>query len=117
MNFEFDNTRSAIPQGDVYLIPIKAIPRGATAIAPENGVHVVAHSETGHNHVIDARATTLLEHNALDQFRNFLTVEAPTELRHLRNYNTHAPQVVPPGNYLVQRQRTPALDGWARAAD
>jgi hypothetical protein len=55
MDFEFDTTRRAIPQGDCYLVPIKAIPAGATPVEPENGHLIITHSETGHHHVIAAR--------------------------------------------------------------
>lgn len=43
-----------IRQGDVYLIPVKALPEGCTHIEPEGGRRfVLAHGEvTGHAHAI-----------------------------------------------------------------
>lgn len=43
-----------IRQGDVYLIPVKALPKGCTPIDPEGGRRfVLAHGEvTGHAHAI-----------------------------------------------------------------
>ncbi len=119
MKFDFDPTRKAIPQGDVYLIPITAVPNEALGapIAAENGRFIVTHSETGHHHVVLERPTVRM-FSAMDVFRDFLLVEGePATLEHLRDHHTHAPQTIPEGAWLIQRQRQPSPEGWQRAAD
>lgn len=119
MNFEFDPTRKAIPQGDVYLVPIKAIPADAgTLVAPEAGRYIITHSETGHHHVI-AERPGIRQFAGMDVFRGFLDIAGnePAELVHLRDHHTHAPQTVAPGAWLIQRQAAYTPQGWERARD
>lgn len=117
MDFEFDMTRKAIPQGDVFLIPIKAVPADAKPIAAEGGKFIVAHSETGHHHIVMGRPDIQM-FSGMDMFRDFLNVgDAPAELVHLRETHTHAPQVIAPGAWLVQRQAAYTPQGWERARD
>lgn len=119
MKFEFDTTRQCIPQGDVYLVPIVAIPDEAMGrpIAPENGRHTITHSESGHDHIVMERPTVKM-YSAMDTFRDFLLIEdEPATLEHLRDHHTHAPQEIPTGAWLIQRQRQPSPEGWQRAAD
>lgn len=47
-------------QGDMLLTRIDAIPEGAIRVEPINGFYVLAHSETGHNHVTLERPETEL---------------------------------------------------------
>lgn len=118
MDFEFDTTRRAIPQGDCYLVPIKAIPAGATPVEPENGHLIITHSGTGHHHVIAARPD-IRQFSGMDVFRGFLEIagDEPAELVHLREHHTHAPQTVTPGAWLIQRQAAYTPQGWERARD
>ena len=118
MNFEFDTTRKAHAQGDVYLIPIKAIPADAAPVAPEQGRYIITHSETGHHHVI-AERPDVRQFSGMDVFRGFLEIagDEPAELVHLRDHHTHAPQFIAPGAWLIQRQAAYTPQGWERARD
>jgi hypothetical protein len=117
MEFEFDTTRKSICQGDVYLIPIKAIPATAKPMPSENGAFIVTHSETGHHHVVMDRPD-VQQFSGMDIFRGFLTVgDKPAELVHLREHHTHAPQTIAPGAWLIQRQAAYTPQGWERARD
>lgn len=118
MNFEFDMARKAIPQGDVYLIPIKAVPAEAKPVEAENGAYIITHSETGHHHVIEKRHD-IRQFSGMDMFRGFLEIagDKPAELVHLRDHHTHAPQVVAPGAWLIQRQAAYTPQGWEQARD
>lgn len=117
MDFEFDMTRKSICQGDMYLIPIKAIPENSLPIQAENGRFVITHSESGHDHVVMERPD-IRQYSGMDMFRGFLEVSGePTELVHLRDHHTHAPQVVAPGAWLIQRQAAYTPQGWERARD
>jgi hypothetical protein len=41
-------------QGDVFVSRIECLPTGAVLVQPENEHVIVAHSETGHSHVMSA---------------------------------------------------------------
>jgi hypothetical protein len=103
-------------QGDVLIQRIESIPNTAIQAQPENGVHVVAHSETGHSHVIDSGNVDYF-HAANDSFVSYLRVKQPTDLRHLRSFDTHAPIHIQPGDYQINRQREYTPEGFRRAAD
>lgn len=116
MNFEFDMTRKSIPQGDMYLIPIKAIPNEAEEVSPVDGKFIITHSETGHNHIIEERSD-IRQFSGMDMFRGFLELEQDAELKHLRHHHTHETQHVPAGAWLIQRQAAYTPQGWERARD
>lgn len=103
-------------QGDVMIRRIKKIPAQAKPTIPEGGYHIVAHSETGHHHVIDSRSAQMLIEET-NKFIAWLDVAEETTLRHLRNFDTHAPLTLPPGKYEIRRQREHAPEGWRPAAD
>jgi len=117
MKFEFDSSRKAIPQGDMYLIPILAIPSEAKPVEAEKGAYICTHSETGHHHVVMERPTVKM-FSGMDMFRDFLLIEGePANLEHLRDHHTHETQEIPVGAWLIQRQRQPGPEGWQRAVD
>ena len=103
-------------QGDVFFERIDALPKDLVPAKTEHGNHVVAHSETGHNHVIDSRSAQMFidETNA---FIVYLNVLEPCELTHLREFDTHEALAFTPGVYRVRRQREATPEGWQRAQD
>jgi len=105
-------------QGDMMLIRIAELPAGMTEIPAANGQHVLAHSETGHNHVVMDRPT-VRHFSAMDEFRSYLEVtgDEPVELEHLRSFDTHESIQINPGIYEVRRQREYTPEGFRRAAD
>lgn len=104
-------------QGDVMIRRITALPAGLAASEPtDDGWHVIAHSETGHHHVIDSRNAQMLIDKTND-FIAYLDVATPTILEHLRSFDTHEPYLLEPGLYEVRRQREHVPEGWRRAAD
>lgn len=103
-------------QGDVYIMRIAALPVGVERIAAEGAHVVVAHSETGHNHVMDARTVEM--YRLPDEiYECFLVVKEATPLEHLRSFDTHESLMHEPGVYRVRRQREYVPEGWRRAAD
>lgn len=106
-------------QGDCLLRRIASIPAAATLQAAENGVHVVAHSETGHNHVIDADPENVKFYaDPDDGLKAYLEVLATdVQLNHLRAHDTHETISIPPGKYEIRRQREYQPEGFRRAAD
>lgn len=117
MTYEFDQSRKAHRQGDVYLIPIMAVPADAKPVAADNGQFIVTHSETGHHHVVMERPD-IRQFSGMDIFTGFLEIDGDgAELVHLRDHHTHAPQTIQPGAWLIQRQGTYTPEGWERARD
>lgn len=108
-------------QGDLFLRRIEKLPANAKKNSPEEGVYVVAHSETGHNHVIDAKPNVQW-YGTDDPMVSYLEVIEATDttetlLRHLRGYDTHKTISIPPGIFEVRRQREYTPEGWRRVED
>jgi hypothetical protein len=108
-------------QGDLLIRRVDKLPAGLKAAPIEHGTFVVAHSETGHNHVIDARPNVKV-YDTEDPLLSYLEVVDATDametlLRHLRGHDTHETISIPPGVYELRRQREYTPEGWRRAAD
>jgi hypothetical protein len=115
------NFKNCAAQGDLMLRRIDKLPNGIKPLSSEGGVFVVAHSETGHNHVIDARPNVKW-YSGDDSMVTYLEVVEATDatetlLRHLRGHDTHKTIVIPPGVFEVRRQREHTPEGWRRVAD
>jgi hypothetical protein len=102
----------AMAQGDVLFIPVKELPAGLV----KETTTVVAHSETGHHHVIRAPEGAFAFYR-LDAMTSYLECEAPAEIVHLRSFDTHKTISLEPGKYMVRRQREMTPEGWAIVAD
>lgn len=102
-------------QGDMLITKIDELPEGVVPKELENGVYVLAHSETGHHHVIEPGHAKVYE-AANDPFMAYMVVEHPTNLTHLRSFDTHAPITISPGTYRINRQREYTPEGFRRAA-
>ena len=116
-------SEKAIPQaqGDVLFLEVDAVPSGCTeAKRDERNQLVVAHSETGHHHVVDTAGARLwnVPGDPLTSYLETPTVPgfgagsfAPAiEVRHLRGFDTHGTLKLPGEGRVweVRRQRTPA---------
>lgn len=107
-------------QGEAFIRRIDTRPEGLEAITPLNGKHIVAHSETGHHHVMDAGSVDLLERtkDVPEGLKILhLIVKEPTALEHLRGHDTHEPIMFEPGEYEVRLQREYTPEGYRRVAD
>lgn len=104
-------------QGDFLIRKIDALPDGVAEVAAENGKHIVAHSETGHHHVIAAQGVRAYRAPA-PSLLLFLVVDTPQPITHLRDWDTHeALQMREPGVYEIRPQREYTPKGWQRVAD
>ena len=108
-------------QGDLLIRRIGALPANCIQLQSENGFFIVAHSETGHNHVIAERPNVIL-YTTNDPMVSYLQVIEATDatetiIEHLRNFDTHEPIAIPPGNYEIRRQREYSPEGWRRVED
>jgi hypothetical protein len=107
-------------QGDFIIMRVDDLPDNLEPLAPENGQFIIAHSETGHNHVMTMERVQAYKPKDVAEnnlYELFLSVEAPTEIHHLRSFDTHEELLVPPGNYRIRRQREYVPEGYRRAAD
>lgn len=95
-------------QGDVLITRIPSIPSDLSEVKRDRGRVVLAYGEvTGHAHAILDDPVTLFAPADLDEMTDrFLQVEQEAALTH----EEHDTITLPPGNYLVRRQReyTPA---------
>lgn len=107
-------------QGDVLFRRVAALPEGAKQIE-RKGALVVAHSETGHNHVINTSGVAFFETS--DPFVGFLRLEGPcAEVEHMRPHDTHETlrligEPKGPAFFEVRRQREHAPEGYRMVAD
>jgi hypothetical protein len=81
---------------------------------PENGHFIVAHSESGHHHVLERNAAevkTVKNSVGMDILQ--VIVKAPTEVKNL-NPNGHANLPIEPGFYEARISREMGLDDMIR---
>ena len=103
-------------QGDILLRKIDALPEDLTPAKAVDDKYIVAHSETGHHHVVP-QADCMLYEAANDPMIMYLVVNNDTVLEHLRSFDTHDPIKIGKGNYEIRRQREYTPEGWRRVAD
>lgn len=85
-------------QGDVLLETTDSIPEDAHHVPRERGKIILAHGEaTGHTHAIAARQAQLLQRAGV----MYLLLHTYARLRH----QEHDEIRLPPGRYIVRRQR------------
>jgi len=107
------NFKNCAAQGDLLITRIDTIPDVAETPA-ENGEHIVAHSETGHHHVINSER---VRHFRVDDFVSYIEVGADAKLTHKRNFDTHGSIKLSEGKYRLNRQREYVAGAFQRATD
>jgi hypothetical protein len=102
-------------QGDVLVIRSEHVPIGAVPVPREDGKVVLAAGErTGHAHTIAESHAELFAEPSEDVTDRFLRVVGqPAVLRH----EEHAPITLPPGQYVVRRQREYTREDAIRVQD
>jgi hypothetical protein len=113
--------RNQAAQGDLLIRRIESLPKDCIPLQSENGLFVVAHSETGHNHVI-AESSNVKLYTTNDPMVSYLQVIEATDatetiIEHLRTFDTHESILIPHGNYEIRRQREYSPEGWRRVED
>jgi hypothetical protein len=108
-------------QGDLLIRRINALPKEVKRVNAEKGIFVVAHSETGHNHIIAERPNVAL-YTTGDPMISYLEVVEVTDavevfIEHLRSFDTHESIVIGKGVYEIRRQREYTPEGWKRVED
>ena len=99
-------------QGDVIFRRVDKLPSGCT----EKKERIVAHSETGHNHV-----ATGGRYFQKDDMLSYLVCTGPVQVEHHRDFDTHetielrgeGPEII----WEIRRQREHTPEGWRRIED
>jgi len=106
-------------QGDLLLIKVDVVPDGYLPAKIEDGKYIVAHSETGHHHIVEADPEISYLTNPKDAMKAYLVVQKiiGAALIHCRSFDTHDPVMIPPGIFELRRQREYIPKGWRRVDD
>ena len=109
--------KNQFAQGDVFFIRVPHLPKDVKKIKPQNDQVIVAHSETGHHHVMDAKHTTMYRLPE-ELYECFLVVDEHGDvLKHLRDFDTHESVRFEPGIYKAFNQLEYTPEGLRPVAD
>lgn len=89
--------RTAIQHGEALLFPVDSLPEGKTSKTSEI---IVAHSETGHHHVVVSEAVFETMGN-VDRHDLYLRLFEPAKLVHKKTTNKHKTLSVPAGIWKI----------------
>ena len=104
-------------QGDVAITRVDALPEGLVlANTDDKGYLVVAHSETGHCHLVQEKTATLYE-DPSNPMMAFLVVDDVADLEHHRSFDEHTTVGFDKGIYRINRQQEFTPEGLRRVAD
>jgi hypothetical protein len=109
-------TREAA-QGDVYVRRVDNIPASAKRVEAVGGRLIVAHSETGHHHSLQATPGAEQWADPARPGVCYLRLEAPLALEHQRDWAQHAPLMLGAGSWQIIRQREMTPEGWRQVQD
>ena len=104
-------------QGDLLIIKIDELPTDISPLETNDDCIIIAHSETGHNHIMEKAHVKAFVPKKPDIYQMFIQVDEPTPIEHLRSFDTHEPIMVTPGTYEIRRQREYTPKGYRRVAD
>ena len=102
-------------QGDIRLFRVESVPSGVEK-QECNGRAIVAHSETGHHHVVEPPGAEYFT-DPRDPFTAYLTLAMDAEVTHLRPFDTHAPVSLTAGVWGIRRQREYVPAGFRMVMD
>ena len=101
-------------QGDVLIVSTSHIPDGVKPVERENGRLILAHGEvTGHAHVVDSDTALFLAADLDEMADRFLKIETECQVVH----DEHDAITLPPGDYIVRRQREYSPEQIRQVAD
>ena len=104
-------------QGDMLITRVDCLPECVIEAKAENGNYVLAHSETGHNHVVKDQPGVKFYQHANDNFVAYLVVDNTCLVEHMRGFDTHETISFKQGVYEIRRQREYTPEGFRRAQD
>lgn len=111
-------------QGDLWFVRINKLPDHAKPAEKEpEGHYMLAHSESGHHHVIGSNAVKYY-HDPEDDLQAFLVVDQPKPgdvmpmAEHMKTGpDRHGSIGFSPGVYRVRRSRERLPSGWQKSID
>ena len=89
--------RTSLQHGEVLLVPISGLPKGETSKVLSA---IVAHSETGHHHVVVSE-TPFETVGDVEKHDLYLRLFEPAQLVHQKTTDKHRTLVVPVGDWQV----------------
>lgn len=102
-------------QGDILITRIANLPNKVSLVKWQK-LAIIAHSESGHSHVMDADKVDMYRLPE-EIYECFLVVKETATLEHLRPFDTHESIAFEPGIYRVNRQREYTPQGMRRVED
>lgn len=89
------------------------------SVKPEGSNLIIAHSETGHHHVIDISKSKQADFliNKTNQFMARLVLGDDCYVDHLRGFDTHETLKLPKGKYVVRYAREYSPEGLRKVMD
>lgn len=118
MSQQVETFKNQAAQGDLHICRIDALPDD-DSLKPmektEGDEFILAHSETGHHHVMAARNVQAFRSG--NPLIMFIVVKDPALLEHRRSYDTHASIQFEPGVYKLRRQQERLPEGWRTVVD
>lgn len=114
------DVKTMAAQGDVLFRKIDRLPEGLVRRKAE-GRHIVAHSETGHHHTVDAIGCELFD-DPKDPMICYLQLGdgGMCDVVHERNFDTHETLRLlgmPSDVFEIRRQREHTPEGWRMVTD
>jgi hypothetical protein len=111
-------------QGDVLFMQVGALPTTAVLVQQHTEV-VVAHSETGHNHIMKSTAGGGIElfMDPSNPLKGWVKISASADVVHHRPWDTHETLRLLADSsrgetiWEIRRQRERAPEGWRRVED
>lgn len=106
-------------QGDVIIERASTMPDSATAATEHDGGFIVAHSESGHHHIIRGSVRMFVAPADGDPgIVGYLKVgDDGAVLTHHRHDDTHESQHFGKGLWQIRGQREGTPEGWRRVED
>lgn len=92
-----ENKMQVLIHGEVIVKPIEKLPKGKRS---EHKLFVIGHSETGHNHVLEADKITVIEPENLGDSL-FIELLSPGKVVHQKTFDKHETKTLEPGIYEV----------------
>lgn len=101
-------------QGDLLVMRVDALPAGLKEEKCGDAI-VVAHSETGHHHILETHEAKLFR--GADPFTCYLQLTQESQVIHSRAFDTHETLKMGPGIWAFKNQVEYTPVGWRKAAD
>ena len=102
------DSRTPIQHGEVLMVPVTRAPKSKTKKVTSQ---IIAHSETGHHHVVEAKQEFEVMGD-LDKQDLYLRLFEPAKLVHKKAIEKHRDIVVAPGDWKILHKSE--YDPWAK---